>query len=111
MNSIDPLTLREKIDNKEDMVFIDVREPWEHELFNIGGLLIPMNTVFQNLHKIPADKPVIIYCQKGIRSGLVIQRLQQKYHYNNLYNLTGGMDGWSKTLPGNKNFTTPIPRK
>ena len=98
MNSIDPITLRQKIDGKEDMILIDVREPWEHALFNIGGLLIPMNTVFENLHKIPADKPVVIYCQKGLRSGLVIQRLQQKFKYDNLINLAGGMDSWSKTL-------------
>lgn len=98
MNSIDPITLREKINEEKNFVLIDVREPWEHELFNIGGSLIPMNTVFKNLHKIPADKPVVIYCQKGIRSGLVIQRLQQKYHYSNLINLAGGMDGWNKTF-------------
>jgi rhodanese-related sulfurtransferase len=100
MNSIDPIRLREKIDNQEDMVLIDVRQPWEYELFNIGGLLIPMNTVFENLDKIPLDKPVIIYCQKGIRSALVIQRLQQRHLYNNLINLTGGMDSWSKSFTG-----------
>ena len=100
MNSIDSIALREKIDNKDDIILIDVREPWEHELFHIGGLLIPMNTVFENTDKIPADKPVIIYCQKGIRSALVIQRLQQKFNYTNLINLAGGMDGWSKTLAG-----------
>lgn len=105
MNSIDPITLREKINEEKNFVLIDVREPWEHELFNIGGSLIPMNTVFENLHKIPADKPVVIYCQKGIRSGLVIQRLQQKYHYNNLINLAGGMDGWSKAFSEN-NYTS-----
>ena len=105
MNSIDSIALRDKIGREENLVLIDVREPWEHELFNIGGLLIPMNTVFKNLHNIPADKPVVIYCQKGIRSGLVIQRLQQKYHYNNLMNLTGGMDGWNKAFSEN-NYTS-----
>ena len=102
MKSIDPIALQEKIDNADNFILIDVREPWEHDLFNIGGLLIPMNTVFENLDKIPADIPVIIYCQKGIRSGLVIQRLQQKFHYSNLINLAGGMDGWGKVFPGNK---------
>ena len=98
MHSIDVITLQEKINNKEDFVLIDVREPQEHENFNIGGILIPMNTVFQNLHIIPKDKTVILYCQKGIRSGLVIQRLQQKYLYTNLLNLSGGIDKWLKNL-------------
>ena len=98
MHSIDVIALQEKINNKEDFVLIDVREPQEHENFNIGGILIPMNTVFQNLHIIPKDKTVILYCQKGIRSGLVIQRLQQKYLYTNLLNLSGGIDQWLKNL-------------
>ena len=98
MNYIDSIALKEKINKSDDMILIDVREPWEHALFNIGGLLIPMNTVFENLDRIPANIPVIFYCQKGIRSGLVIQRLQQKYNYNNLINLTGGIDAWSKTF-------------
>ena len=98
MHSIDVIALQEKINNKEDFVLIDVREPQEHENFNIGGILIPMNTVFQNLHIIPKDKTVILYCQKGIRSGLVIQRLQQKYSYTNLLNLSGGIDKWLKNL-------------
>ncbi len=98
MHSIDANTLQEKINNKEDFLLIDVREPWEHEAFNIGGLLIPMNTVFDCLDLISKDKTVVVYCQKGIRSGLIIQRLQQKYHYHNLINLTGGMDNWMKTF-------------
>ena len=98
MHSIDVIALQEKINNKEDFVLIDVREPQEHENFNIGGILIPMNTVFQNLHIIPKDKTVILYCQKGIRSGLVIQRLQQKHLYTNLLNLSGGIDKWLKNI-------------
>ena len=98
MQSIDAISLREKISNKENFLLIDVREPWEHEIFNIGGLLIPMNTIFQHLDAIPADKPVVFYCQKGIRSGLVIQRLQQKFAFKNLMNLSGGMEAWQKAL-------------
>lgn len=98
MQSIDPITLQQKIRHGEDLLLIDVREPWEHDLYNIGGLLMPMNTVFANVAKIPNDKLVVFYCQKGIRSGLVIQRLQQKFLYNNLLNLTGGMDSWKRQL-------------
>ncbi len=80
----------------EDLLLIDVREPFEHEAFNIGGTLIPMSQLMERLDEIPADKPVILYCQKGIRSVIAIQRLQQRGKYNNLINLTGGMDNWKK---------------
>jgi rhodanese-related sulfurtransferase len=96
MNSITPLDLKEKLYNKEELVLIDVREEFEHNDFNIGGTLIPMNTVFEQIENIPKDKTVVLYCAKGIRSAIVVQRLEEKYGYNNLVNLTGGMYAWRK---------------
>lgn len=82
--------------NNVELLLIDVREQHEHDAFNIGGTLIPMGEIFDRLHEIPSDKKVILYCQKGIRSVIAIQRLQQRHRYNNLINLTGGMDAWKK---------------
>jgi rhodanese-related sulfurtransferase len=96
MNSISPFHLKEKLTNNDAVVLIDVREEYEHNEFNIGGTLIPMNTVFEQLEKIPKNKPVVLYCAKGIRSAMAIQRLEEKYGYNNLINLTGGMYAWRK---------------
>jgi rhodanese-related sulfurtransferase len=96
MNSINALELKEKLNNNEAFDLIDVREEFEHNDFNIGGTLIPMNTVFEQIEKIPKDKTVVLYCAKGIRSAMVIQRLEEKYGYNNLVNLTGGMYAWRK---------------
>ena len=96
MLSISANELQKKLHDKEDMLLIDVREAWEHQSFNIGGTLISLNTLFENIELVARDKPVIIYCQKGIRSQLAIQRLQKKYNYTNLINLSGGMDAWKK---------------
>ena len=94
MTSITAIELKKSIAAKEDFLLIDVREDFEHELFNIGGILIPMGTILQNIQKIPTDKRVIFYCEKGIRSVIVIQRLEEGYGYTNLVNLTGGMKAW-----------------
>jgi rhodanese-related sulfurtransferase len=96
MNSISALELKEKLNNNEAFDLIDVREEFEHNDFNIGGTLIPMNTVFEQIEKIPKNKPVVLYCAKGIRSAMVIQRLEEKYGYTNLVNLSGGMYAWRK---------------
>ncbi|MFZ1528296.1 MAG: rhodanese-like domain-containing protein [Ferruginibacter sp.] len=96
MQSIDAHTLKQKISSHEDILLIDVRETWEHEAFNIGGLLLPVTVIMENLHRVPKHKPVVIYCQKGIRSVIVIQRLEERFGYSNLINLTGGMDAWKK---------------
>ena len=96
MLSISVIELQRKIAGKEGIVLIDVREVYEHRAFNIGGLHIPLHTLLQNINLIPGDKPVVIYCQKGIRSQLAIQRLKQKSGFENLLNLTGGMYAWVK---------------
>jgi rhodanese-related sulfurtransferase len=96
INSISVIELQQKVNNHDDFMLIDVRESFEREHFNIGGLHIPMQTVFERIDEIPKDKNVVIYCQKGIRSMIVIQRLSEKFGYQNLINLQGGMDAWLK---------------
>jgi len=90
--------LQHKIQNSEDFLLIDVREEFENEHFNIGGKLMPMGTVLSNINNIPKDKEVIFYCEKGIRSSIVIQRLQEKFGYTNLINLSGGMQAWRREI-------------
>ena len=98
MTTITAQELKKIIAAKEEYLLIDVREDFEHEYFNIGGSLMPMGTVLQNLQQIPTDKPVIFYCEKGIRSVIVIQRLEEGYGYTNLINLTGGMKAWRNEI-------------
>ena len=52
MNSITAIALKEKIDNASDFQLIDVREVYEHEEFNIGGELIPLNEIAQQVKKL-----------------------------------------------------------
>jgi adenylyltransferase/sulfurtransferase len=96
LNSITAISLKQKIDSGEDLQLIDVRELYEHEEFNIGGQLIPLSEIVQQVEKIETNKPVIIYCRKGIRSQVAIQRLQQKFPFTNLTNLIGGTEAWRK---------------
>jgi rhodanese-related sulfurtransferase len=96
MQSITAAALQQKIDDKENFQLIDVREPDEHEEFNIGGTLIPLGEITQQYEKIATDKPVIIYCRKGIRSQIAIQRLQEKFPFTNLINLIGGTEAYKK---------------
>lgn len=96
MNSITSIALQEKIANGEDIQLIDVREAYEHAEFNIGGELIPLNAIVHQIDKIATAKPVIIYCRKGIRSQIAIQRLQERFPFTNLFNLIGGTEGWKR---------------
>lgn len=74
-----------------DFQLIDVREQNEVDIAEIGGELIPMNTVPENVDKFAKDKQVIVHCRSGVRSGNVIQYLEQNHGFDNLYNLAGGI--------------------
>jgi len=100
MQSITAIELKQKIDNAEDFQLLDVREDFEHDDFNIGGELIPLHEIVQQIQKLSTDKPVILYCRKGIRSQLAIQKLQEKFPFTNLINLIGGTEAWKKQFEG-----------
>jgi len=98
MNSISPAILLDKLSEGEDIQLIDVRESWEHEAFNIGGTLIPLDEIGYRIEDISETKPVVFYCQKGIRSVIAIQKILQKKNFSNLYNLEGGMLAWKNQV-------------
>jgi rhodanese-related sulfurtransferase len=98
MENITPKDLQEKIRQKDLFYLIDVREEFEHEDFNIGGTLIPLGEVLGRASEIPTEMPVVIYCRKGIRSQIAIQRLEEKFGFRNLVNLAGGVEEWKKTV-------------
>lgn len=77
---------------EKNVVFqlIDVREPHEFEQKNIGGELIPMNTVKENLNRIREDIPVIVHCLMGGRSRKIVDFLYEK-GYKNVFNLKNGL--------------------
>ena len=78
----------------EELQIIDVREPHEYEIVNIGGELIPLATVSASEEKIDRNKKVIVHCKMGGRSAKAIRELEEKFGFANLYNLKGGILGY-----------------
>lgn len=70
---------------------IDVREPHEYQIVNIGGELMPPSTIVENADQISRDKMVILHCKMGGRSAKAIRELEEKFGFTNLYNLRGGI--------------------
>ncbi|HXB30379.1 MAG TPA: molybdopterin-synthase adenylyltransferase MoeB [Puia sp.] len=70
---------------------IDVREPSEYQIAQIGGELIPLATVADHADLIPSDIDVVIHCKSGARSQKAIHELEDKFGFKNLYNLKGGI--------------------
>jgi rhodanese-related sulfurtransferase len=45
MENISAAELKKRIDSGETLNIVDVREPHEHEEFNIGGILVPLGEI------------------------------------------------------------------
>ncbi|MCS6975319.1 MAG: rhodanese-like domain-containing protein, partial [Cyclobacteriaceae bacterium] len=98
MKEITVHQLKAMRDAGEDFQLIDVREPYEYEQASLGGELIPMAQVPQNINRISRIKKVVIHCRSGGRSGNMIQWLEKNHGFNNLYNLKGGIMAWAREI-------------
>ncbi len=86
---IDAHTLKEWL-NIEELQIIDVREDYEFDEMNIGGLNIPLSLLQHQMAKIKNQKTVLI-CQSGNRSITALQILNKKFPEMEIYSLKGGL--------------------
>jgi rhodanese-related sulfurtransferase len=87
--------LHQKLQSGEKFVFIDVREPWENEEFNLGAQLIPLGTLMNSMWELEDHKgeEIVVHCRSGARSGMA-QAMMQAQGFQNVRNLTGGIMAW-----------------
>lgn len=95
MKEVTVQELKAMQDKHEDFQLIDIREEYEYDICQIGGELIPMGEITENLDKISKTKKVIVHCRSGKRSASVVQMLEQQHGFTNLYNLKGGIMAWA----------------
>lgn len=98
MKEITVKELKELMDAHQDFQLIDVREPHEFDLCNLGGELIPQAEIPAHVERISKTKQVIIHCRSGARSGNMIQWLEKNHGFTNLYNLKGGILAWADQI-------------
>jgi adenylyltransferase/sulfurtransferase len=91
---ITPVELKQRIDAGEDVFILDVREPFEYQIANIGGKLIPQNDVPQRLAEIDREHEIVVQCKSGGRSQRIAEFLVQS-GYPKVANLAGGILAWS----------------
>jgi len=89
--------LKQRIDAGEDLFILDVREPFEYQIANIGGTLIPQGEVPQRLAEIDRDREIIVQCKSGGRSQRIAEFLMQA-GYPKVVNLSGGITAWSNEI-------------
>jgi adenylyltransferase/sulfurtransferase len=99
-NGIPQITVKElkrRIDADEEVQLIDVREPYEYQIAQIGGKLIPQNDVPSRLGEIDPTREVVLHCKSGGRSQRIAEYLKQQ-GYPRVANVAGGITAWADEI-------------
>ena len=98
--TIEPEEVKARMDANETLHLVDVREPHENALFNIGGTLLPLGNIqtmqIEDIEDL-RNEEVIVYCRSGVRSSQAAMMLQQ-FGFVNVINLAGGMVAWQEKI-------------
>jgi rhodanese-related sulfurtransferase len=87
--------LKRMHDENEPLLLLDVREDDEVATASVDfAKHVPMATVPQRLEELPKDRPIVVMCHGGTRSGRVARYLREN-GFANTTNLAGGIDDWS----------------
>lgn len=98
VKTIDVFELQELRESGEDFQLIDVREPYEYAIANLGAELAPLATVSEYAPRIRRDVKVVVHCRSGVRSAKAIRELEAAFGFDNLYNLKGGILAWADEI-------------
>ncbi len=93
--------LKARMDRKEELLLIDVREPYEYEIARIdGSRLIPLGEFQDHASGLPRTGTLVMQCHSGARSEYATQLLREA-GFENVFNLEGGIDAWSAQIDPN----------
>jgi len=92
-------TLKQKLDAKEDIFVLDVREPHEYQIVNIGVPLIPLGEIERRAGELAEhkDREIVIHCKSGNRSQKAALALKQ-LGFKKVTNLKGGITAWAERI-------------
>lgn len=93
MNYITPLEFKERR-NDDNVLLLDIREPYEWDICSIGGLQIAMGEVSNRISEIDQSKEVVVLCRSGKRAEAVANLLRADFNFPNVTILEGGILAW-----------------
>jgi adenylyltransferase/sulfurtransferase len=89
--------LKRRLDAKEDLFILDVREPHEYNICNLNGVLIPLNDLPRRVHELDPSKEMVVHCRSGARSAKAVGFLQTA-GFTKAKNLAGGILAWADRI-------------
>jgi adenylyltransferase/sulfurtransferase len=86
--------LKRRLDKGDHLFVLDVREPHEYQICNIGGYLIPLGDLPKRVNELDSSREIVAHCRSGVRSGKAVAFLQQA-GFKKIHNLAGGILAWA----------------
>jgi sulfur-carrier protein adenylyltransferase/sulfurtransferase len=86
--------LKQRLDRGDDLFILDVREPHEYQICNIGGHLIPLGDLPKRVNELDTSKEIVAHCRSGVRSAKAVNFLRQA-GFKKVHNLAGGILAWA----------------
>lgn len=94
---IQPIELKRRLDNGDSVLVLDVREPHEYQIANLGGRLIPLGQLPDRLSEVERDREIVVHCKSGGRSAKACEILRNA-GFTRVTNLAGGIDAWAEQI-------------
>jgi adenylyltransferase/sulfurtransferase len=91
---ITPRELKTRLDRGDDLYILDVREPHEYQICNLGGHLIPLGDLSKRASELDSSREIVAHCRSGKRSAEAVEFLQRA-GFRKVLNLKGGILAWS----------------
>jgi sulfur-carrier protein adenylyltransferase/sulfurtransferase len=91
---IAPRELKARLDRGDDLFILDVREPHEFQICNLGGHLIPLGELSRRVNELDSSREIVAHCRSGKRSAEAVEFLRSA-GFRKVLNLKGGILGWS----------------
>ncbi|HVG79303.1 MAG: rhodanese-like domain-containing protein [Candidatus Rokuibacteriota bacterium] len=99
MSEISPQELKARLDAKNAPTLVDVRQDWETKLCRLPNALhIPIEELELRTEELNPQDEIVVYCHQGVRSAAVAQFLRDRLGFQNVKNLSGGLDLWARTV-------------
>ena len=91
---IAPRELKSRLDRGDDLFVLDVREPHEYQICNLGGHLIPLGELSRRVNELDSAREIVAHCRSGKRSAEAVEFLRSA-GFRKVLNLKGGILAWS----------------
>jgi sulfur-carrier protein adenylyltransferase/sulfurtransferase len=86
--------LKRRLDAGENLFVLDVREPHEYQICNIGGHLISLGDLPKRVNELDSSREIVAHCRSGVRSAKAVDFLRQA-GFKKVHNLAGGILAWA----------------